>query len=163
MPDLAIREALPGDEEALWGILEPVVREGATFPLEPDTSREEVFAYWFAPDKRVFVAERGGELLGTFYVKPNSTGPGAHVANSGYMVRPDARGLGIGEAMTRESFVRAKALGYLAMQYNLVVASNEGALDLYRRLGMEEIGRLPRAFRHPQLGLVDAVVMYRLL
>ncbi len=163
MSDIHIRAARPADEEALWAILEPVIREGATYPVEPDAERAAIFAYWFAPEKSVFVAERAGEVVGTYYLRPNSTGPAAHVANAGYMVRPDARGAGIAAAMTQDSFARARALGYLAMQYNLVVATNARALSLYRRLGMEEVGRLPRAFRHRDLGLVDAFVMYRLL
>lgn len=158
-----IRPAREADAEALWAILEPVIREGATYPVEPEAGREEVFAYWFAPGKRVFVAEQAGEILGTYTLKPNSTGPAAHVANAGYMVRPDARGRGLGEAMARDSFARARELGFAAMQFNLVVATNHGALALYRRLGMAEIGRLPYAFRHRDLGPVDAVVMYRLL
>ncbi len=163
MPDLTIRAAQDADRAALWRILEPVVREGASYPVSPDAPREAVFAYWFAPDKSVFVAEAAGEIVGTYYLKPNSTGPAAHVANAGYMVRPDRRGQGIAAAMTRDSFARARARGYLAMQYNLVVASNQAALRLYGRLGMVEVGRLPLAFRHLKLGLVDAVIMYRLL
>lgn len=163
MDNLVLRAASDADADGLWRILEPVIREGASYPVDPEADREAGFAYWFAPDKQVFVAERGGELLGTYYLKPNSTGPGAHVVNAGYMVRPDARGQGVGTAMARDSFVRAKRAGYHAMQYNLVVATNEAALRLYRTLGMGEVGRLPQAFRHKQLGLVDAVVMYRLL
>ncbi len=163
MPDIHIRAARLADEEALWAILEPVIREGTTYPVEPEAERAAIFAYWFAPEKSVFVAERAGEVVGTYYLRPNSTGPAAHVANAGYMVRPDARGAGVAAAMTQDSFARARALGYLAMQYNLVVATNTRALGLYRRLGMEEVGRLPRAFRHKELGLVDAFVMYRLL
>ena len=163
MTALSTRAADAGDEDALWRILEPVVREGATYPIEPDASRAAIFAYWFAPDKQVFVAERAGEILGTYYLKPNSTGPGAHVANAGYMVRPDARGHGVGAAMTRDSFERARRAGFLAMQFNLVVADNGAALHLYRNLGLVEVGRLPRAFRHRDAGLVDALIMYRLL
>ena len=163
MPEIAFREALARDTDGLWRILEPVIREGATYPVEPDASREQIFAYWFAPDKQVFVAERAGEIVGTYYLKPNSTGPAAHVANAGYMVHPQARGAGVAREMALDSFARAKRLGYLAMQYNLVVATNDAALHLYRRLGMEEVGRLAKAFRHKDRGLVDAVVMYRLL
>lgn len=163
MAEIVIRACAIGEADALWPILEPVIREGATYPIEPEAPRDAIRAYWFAPDKSVFVAERAGVMVGTYYLKPNSTGPGAHVVNAGYMVRPDARGQGVGTAMARDSFVRAKQAGYLAMQYNLVVATNEAALRLYRGLGMGEVGRLTRAFRHAELGLVDAVVMYRLL
>ena len=163
MPDLHIRPAEESDRDSLWTILEPVIREGTTYPVDRDATKEEAFAYWFAPNHTVLVAEAGGQILGTYYFKPNSTGPAAHVANAGYMVHPAARGRGVASAMGRDSFARAKAAGYHAMQFNLVVATNEPSLRLWRSLGMTEVGRLPKAFRHPDHGLVDAFVMYRLL
>lgn len=162
--DLAIRPALrAADEAALWAILEPVVRDGTTYPVDPAASREEIFAYWFAPDKHVFVAERAGRVVGTYYIKPNSTGPAAHVANAGYMVLPEARRQGVARAMALDSFARARALGFRAMQFNLVIATNLASLHLWRAVGMEEVGRLSEAFRLPSGAYTDAVVMYRLL
>lgn len=164
MPDPSIHLACrPQDEDELWTILEPVVREGRTYPINPDASREEVFAYWFAPDKTVFVAERGGRVLGTYYLKPNSTGPADHVANAGYMVHPAARGQGLARAMALDSFARAKAMGYEAMQFNLVVATNHAAVHLWQAVGMTIAGRLPGAFRLPDGVRADALVMYRKL
>lgn len=160
---LSIRPAEGADQDAIWAIMEPVIRAGATYPLDPDIGREGAFAYWFAPDKQVFVAEECGEVLGTYYLKPNSTGPADHVANAGYMTHVEARGRGIASAMARDSFARAKAAGFHAMQFNLVIASNEQAVRLWQKLGLQVVGRLPEAFRHKQLGLVDALVMYRTL
>ena len=54
-------------------------------------------------------------------------------------------------------------MGFKAMQYNLVVSTNEGAIKLWKSLGFFVVGTLPRAFRHPEFGPVDALVMYRLL
>ena len=158
-----IRPAEDRDSDAIWKILEPVIREGATYPLDPGTGREGAFAYWFAPDKQVFVAEVGGDLLGTYYIKPNSTGPADHVANAGYMTHAEARGRGIATAMAQDSFTRAGAAGFTAMQFNLVIATNEQAVRLWQKLGVQVVGRLPLAFRHKRLGLVDALVMYKLL
>lgn len=154
---------LPADDEALWAILEPVVREGTTYPLDPTASRDEIFAYWFAPDKQVFVAEKAGALVGTYYIKPNSTGPASHVANGGYMVLPAARGRGVARAMAEDSFRRAKAQGFRAMQFNLVIATNEVAMHLWHSVGMRDVGRLTEAFRLPSGEYADALVMYRLL
>ena len=158
-----IRPAADSDHGSIWAILEPVIREGASYPLDPDISRGEAFAYWFAPDKSVYVAEEGGELLGTYYLKPNSTGLADHVANAGYMTRPDARGRGVARAMALDSFERARAAGFSAMQFNLVVVTNAAAVHLWQKVGMELVGRLPGAFRHKALGPVDALVMYKLL
>ena len=165
MPDLTFRPAArPADDDALYAILEPVVREGTTYPVAIDAGREQIFAYWFAPDKQVFVAEdTQGRIVGTYYLKPNSTGPAAHVANAGYMVLPRARGQGVARAMALDSFARAKAAGYRAMQFNLVIATNAVALHLWRSVGMEDVGRLAQAFRLPDGTFTDALVMYRLL
>ncbi len=163
MADPVIREARPRDEDALWAILEPVVREGRTYPVDPAATRADVLAYWFAPGKSVFVTEADGRVAGTYYLKANSTGPADHVANAGYMVAPDARGKGLARAMALDSFARAKAMGFAAMQFNLVVATNHAAVHLWQDVGMQVVGRLPAAFRLPDGEMADALVMYRIL
>ena len=134
MTNLTIRPAATSDHGAIWTILEPVIRDGATYPLDPAMERAEAFEYWFAPDKQVFVAEEDGAVLGTYYLKANSTGPASHVANAGYMTHPAARGRGIAMSMARDSFERAKVQGFRAMQFNLVIASNTQAVHLWQKL-----------------------------
>ncbi len=164
MSNLTVREAIrPQDDNSLYGILEPVIREGLTYPVDTTAKQEDIFAYWFATDKTVFVAETDGEILGTYYLKPNSTGPAAHVANAGYMTHPNARGKGVARAMALDSFQRAKLSGYRAMQFNLVIANNVAAIHLWHSLGMEDVGRITDAFRLPSGDYVDAIVMYRQL
>lgn len=63
--------------------------------------------------------------------------------------------------MCKHSLEYARARGFLAMQFNFVVNSNERAVKLWQYLGFEIVGRLPKAFRHPSLDLVDALVMHR--
>lgn len=159
----SIRPATPADHDAIWSIMEPVIREGASYPLDPALDRAGAFQYWFAADKQVFVAETDGAVLGTYYIKPNSTGLADHVANAGYMTHTAARGRGIAKAMAADSFARARAQGFRAMQFNLVIATNEVALRLWQKLGLQVVGRLPEAFRHKERGYVDALVMYRML
>jgi ribosomal protein S18 acetylase RimI-like enzyme len=65
--------------------------------------------------------------------------------------------------MSEHSQVTAAGLGFLAMQFNLVVSTNTGAVRLWQKLGFDIVGTLPRAFRHPEHGLVDAFVMYKWL
>jgi len=101
--------------------------------------------------------------VGTYYLKANQQGGGAHVANCGFMTAAAASGRGIGEAMCRHALERAKARGFLSMQFNFVVSTNDRAVRLWQRLGFEIVGRLPNVFRHPQHGLVDAFVMHRYL
>jgi ribosomal protein S18 acetylase RimI-like enzyme len=85
------------------------------------------------------------------------------VANCGYVVAPDAFGHGVARAMCAHSLDQARARGFTAMQFNFVIASNERAVRLWQHLGFAIVGRLPSAFQHPRLGLVDAYVMMRSL
>jgi L-amino acid N-acyltransferase YncA len=160
---LQIRAAVPEDVDAIWAILEPTIRAGDTFALPHDGDRAAMLALWFAPGYRVFVAEEGARILGTYYLKANQAGGGAHVANGAYATHPDARGRGIARAMGLHSIATAAESGFLAMQFNFVVTTNTRAVALWASLGFVEVGRLPEAFRHPTLGLVDALVLHRSL
>ena len=161
---LAIRPARAEDWPGIWAVLEPVIREGETYPLDRDLDEAGARAYWHAPDKQVFVAlDRDRGLAGSYYLKPNSTGPADHVCNAGYIVHPAARGRGIATALCEHSFTQARSEGFRAMQFNLVIATNDRAVRLWQHLGMRLVGALPGAFRHPRLGYVDALVMYRSL
>lgn len=160
---MIIREAMPSDEDAIWAILEPVIRAGETYALPREFSREDALGYWMGADREAFVAEAGGEVLGTYYLRANQLGGGDHVCNCGYVTAEAARGRGIARAMCEHSLEHARSRGFRAMQYNLVVTTNDGAVRLWKRLGFDVVGRLPGAFDHPAEGLVDALVMYRTL
>lgn len=161
---VSIRPATPADWSGIWAVLEPMIREGETYPLDRDLDERAAFDYWNARDKSVFVAiDVGEKIVGTYTLRPNSTGPAAHVANAGYAVRPDQRGKGIAQALCRHSLATAREQGYRAMQYNLVIATNERAVRLWQYMGFAIVGALPGAFRHPSAGFVDAYVMYQQL
>ena len=160
-----IRPYLPEDWPAVWAVLEPVLRAGETFAYPRDISLAAARAEWTDTRKQVFVAvdEASGQVLGSYYLKPNFDGPGSHVCNCGYAVAEAARGKGIASQMCTHSQVEAEARGYLAMQYNLVVSTNERAVRLWKRMGFDIVGTLPGAFQHPRLGFVDAYVMFKQL
>lgn len=158
-----IRRAEPGDAGAIWEILEPTIRAGETFALPRNGDRDAMLVHWRAPGHHVFVAEEGGRVLGTYYLRANQAGGGSHVANAAYCTHPGAAGRGIARAMGLHSIAFATSSGFLAMQFNFVVATNSRAVALWTGLGFTEVGRLPQVFRHPTLGLVDALVMHRQL
>jgi ribosomal protein S18 acetylase RimI-like enzyme len=161
MDELSIRMAGEADRDAIWRILEPTFREGATYPLPRDISCEDALAYWFAPGNTVFVAEAQGATLGTYYLRANQRGGGAHVANCGYMTAREAFGKGVARAMCLHSLDVARARGFKAIQFNFVVSSNERAVKLWQSCGFRIVGTLPGAFMHPDLRAVDAYVMFR--
>ena len=160
---MQVRPAQARDDDAIWRIIGPTIRAGETYALPRDMSRADALAYWKSPSHEVFVAEHDGMVLGTYYMRANQQGGGSHVANCGYMTAPRASGRGVARAMCAHSLAQARARGFRAMQFNLVVSSNERAVALWQSFGFEIVGRLPAAFEHPRLGLVDAVVMYRML
>ena len=158
---MLIRQSEPRDDDAIWRILEPTFRAGETYPVPRDISRAGALAYWHTPGHAVFVAEDAGTIVGTYYLRANNRGGGAHVANCGYVVAPDAFGRGVAQAMCSHSLAEARSRGFSAMQFNFVIASNERAVRLWQRMGFAIAGHLPGAFQHPRLGLVDAYVMLR--
>jgi len=158
---LAIHLATDSDRDAIWTILEPMIRGGETYTLPRDMSKEQALDYWFSADRETFVWKENGEVLGTYFLKANQQGGGAHVANCGYVTSPAAQGRGIARQMCLHSLERARERGFRAMQFNFVVSTNERAIKLWTSLGFDIVGRLPLAFEHPAQGFVDALVMYR--
>ena len=160
---MSIRLAIDGDKDAIWAILEPVIRRGETYTLPRDMSEEEALAFWFTSGNEIFVSAEGEAIVGTYFLRANQRGGGAHVANCGYVTADAAQGRGIAQAMCLHSLERAKERGFRAMQFNFVVSTNTRAVELWKRLGFETVGRLPGAFQHPEIGFVDALIMYRAL
>lgn len=144
-------------------MLQPVIRAGDAYALPLDLDREQALAYWLNPAHEVFVAEKDGCIVGAYFLRPNQLGGGAHVANCGYLTSIAERGRGVARAMCAHSLERARERGFRAMQFNFVVSSNDRAVRLWQSFGFEIVGRFPEAFLHPQLGYVDALVMFRRL
>lgn len=158
-----IRPLEQRDRDAVWRIVEPVFRAGETYAYSPDIAENAALRIWIDAPEATFVAVEDGAVLGTYYLKPNQPGLGAHVCNCGYIVAEAARGRGVASKMCEHSQREAVARGYRAMQFNLVVSTNKGAVRLWQTLGFVIAGTLPGAFRHPRLGFVDAYVMYKTL
>ena len=158
---MRIRKAETSDEEAIWEIISDVIKTGDTYVFSPESTQSEMMSYWLYPQYHAYVAELEGVVVGTYLLKDNQPGLGSHVANGSYMVASSARGKGVGKAMGQHSIQEAARLGYHAIQFNIVIATNKVAVKLWQDLGWQIIGTLPEAFQHLQLGYVDAHVMYR--
>jgi L-amino acid N-acyltransferase YncA len=159
---MTIRPATDADRDAIWNIFHEVVAAGDTYALDPNISRDDALAYWFAPGTNTYVAEQPAMgVAGTYVLRPNQSGGGSHVANAGFMVSASAREEGVGRAMAEHCLSEAHRLGFRAMQFNYVISTNIAAIRLWQDLGFEIVGKLPGAFRHPAKGYVDVYVMYR--
>lgn len=151
------------DWPAVWHMLEPVFRAGETYVYPRDIPEEEAYAAWIEAPQATYVAKEGERAVGTYYLKPNQPGQGSHVCNCGYVVDASARGKGVASLMCVHSQEEALRLGYLSMQFNLVVSTNEDAIRVWQKNGFDIAGRLQGAFLHPAAGLVDAFVMFKVL
>jgi L-amino acid N-acyltransferase YncA len=161
---MMIRRATAADADAIWRIFHAVAAPGDTYTFMPDTPRDEAVAYFLGSHIRSWVIEDpAGRVIGMYKLVPNHGGLGSHVANASFMVDPAAQGAGAGRAMGEHCLEEARRAGYQAMQFNFVVSTNTAAVALWRKLGFEIVGTLPKAFRHATLGEVDAYVMHRFL
>jgi ribosomal protein S18 acetylase RimI-like enzyme len=156
-----IRKALEDDKDDIWNIIQQVISTGDTYLFAPDSSKERMLGYWFKEGKHTYVATDDNKVVGTFIITENQPDLGSHIANASYMTFPAERGKGIGKLMGEYSLAEAKRLGFYAMQFNIVVKSNEGAIRLWKSLGFEIIGEIPEAFNHKQQGYTNAYIMYR--
>ena len=157
-----IRRFQESDWQAVWPLLHATFAAGDTYAFAPDSSEADIHKAWVEVPLATYVARApDGQLLGTYILKANQPGLGSHVCNCGYVVSPAAQGQGVATALCEHSQREAVAMGFLAMQFNLVVATNTRAVRLWQKLGFATVGTLPRAFRHQTLGLVDAFVMYK--
>ena len=163
MEKIKITPATSADEERIWALLQPVFSAGDTYAVDPLIDRDASIAYWMEADKTAFILRIEGQAVGTYYIRPNQPGGGAHICNCGFITAPSARGKGVARRMLDHALIEAKQQGYRAMQFNFVLASNQRALALWQRNGFATIGRIPRAFLHPKQGYVDALILHRSL
>ncbi len=161
--EIKIRPAKETDFDQIWEIIKQVISTGDTYVFAPDSSREKMLDYWCGKDKQTFVATIDGQVLGTFFIKDNQPDLGSQVANASFMTLASAARRGIGTAMGKFAMEEAKWLGYLAMQFNIVVKTNTGAIRLWQKLGFNIIDEIPDAFNHSQNGLTNAYIMWRRL
>jgi GNAT superfamily N-acetyltransferase len=153
--EMAVGPLRPDEHGLLYEVFRRVVEKGDGFPQAPPLTRETFEEVWAGPATAAVAARVEGRLAGAYYLKPNFPGRAAHIANAGYVVSEAHRGRGVGRALVEDSIVRAPQLGYDAVQFNLVFASNP-ARALYEELGWREIGRVPDAVAGE-----DAVIYWR--
>jgi GNAT superfamily N-acetyltransferase len=155
--NLALGPITSDETEQLFVLFADVVAKGDGFPQAAPLTRDVFDATWVRPVSIVVGARPsdGGDLLGAYYLKPNFAARAAHIANAGYVVAEVARGRGVGRALVEDSVWRAPLMGFDAVQFNLVFASNP-ARSLYTELGWKEIGRIPEAVDGE-----DAIIYWR--
>lgn len=160
--ELEIRPATDKDFDGIWEIFHHIAQIGESYIYPASTTREEAYKIWMI-NTTPFVAISDGKIVGTYLIRQNKVGRGSHVCNAAYMVHHDYLKQKIGIRMCEASLAEAKRQGYKSMQFNIVVSTNHKAVTLWKKMGFEIVGTIPKAFDHSKLGLVDAYVMHRFL
>ncbi|EAR00002.1 GNAT family N-acetyltransferase [Maribacter sp. HTCC2170] len=156
-----IRKATETDIDKVWEIFSKVIETGDTYVFKPNTPKADLKKHWFADYMETYVIEENGQILGTYIIKPNQIDLGNHIANCSYMVNPNSHGKGIGKKLCEQSIKIARENRFEGIQFNIVVSTNKGAVELWKKYGFEIIGTTPKGFRHSKLGLVDTYIMYK--
>ena len=131
-------------------LLNQEINSGWSYPFDQEMTADEFKAYFLAGDTFVIRSygnsKLSNKILATFYIKPNFPGHCSHICNGGFLVAPEYRGKGLGIFMGRVFPYLARDLGYKASLFNLVFDVNQPSTSLWRKLGYQEIGRIPRAY-----------------
>jgi GNAT superfamily N-acetyltransferase len=161
-----IRPFVESDWAQVWPIVRDVVRAGDTYTYDTTMTEAQARSTWVEQPPGLTVVATGDldggseRIAGTAKMGANRGGPGAHVATASFMVAAGSRGRGVGAALCRFVIDWARTEGFAGIQFNAVAESNVAAVTVYRRLGFQIVGTVPRAFEHPELGRVGLHVMY---
>jgi ribosomal protein S18 acetylase RimI-like enzyme len=158
-----IHQAMEADFEAILPVFQAAVEPEENYVFTKNASRDDIFAYWFAPGITSYVLEIDRKIAGVAKITPNFRELGAHVANLCMVIDPAYQHQGIGKTLASYCLEQAKQKGFLAAQLNFVASTNKSAIALWEKLGFSIIGTSPRSFKHKHLGYVDVHILHRFL
>jgi len=139
------------EEEAMIGGDKPLTRDQQA-DRQAETMKEVE-----SGRSTVVVAEAGGRVVGMTNARKRG-GRLRHTAGLGVFVKRTHRSQGIGSEMMMELEAQARKMGVEVLY--LEVYSISPAVELYRRLGYAEYGRLPGGIKY-RGEYVDTVSMYK--
>ena len=162
--NIEVRAYTDNDIEAMVTIWNQVVEDGVAFPQEECLTPESGTAF-FAEQTYCGVAEDTdtGRIYGMYILHPNNVGRCGHICNASYAVKSTQRGKHIGEILVTDCLKKAKEIGYGVLQFNAVVATNQYALKLYKKLGFVQLGVIPKGFRMKDGTYEDIIPHYHTL
>ncbi|MCI8520402.1 MAG: GNAT family N-acetyltransferase [Clostridia bacterium] len=144
--DIEIKQYTKNNVQPVNEIWNEVVEEGIAFP-QTELLDEKTGDEFFQSQSFTGVAyDKNGEAAGVYILHPNNVGRCGHICNASYAVKGTMRGQHIGEALVKHCIEKAREFGFGILQFNAVVATNESALRLYKKLGFTQLGVIPKGF-----------------
>ena len=157
---VTVREYLPSDLRGMMDIWNEIVEKGEAFPQENTLNLDEAAAFFGSQSFCGVAEDENGSIVGLYILHPNNVGRCGHIANASYGVKSDCRGRHIGEALVTHCLKMCKELSFGILQFNAVVATNEAALKLYKKLGFTQLGVIPNGFRRKDGSYQDIIPHY---
>lgn len=136
-----LRPIEPDDDAAVASIIRTVMPEfgaqGPGFAIN-DPEVDWMSRAYAGPRAAYFVVERGGRVLGGGGIAPLAGGDEAVCELRKMYFLPEARGLGMGEALLRHCLATARGLGYRTC-YLETLGGMDAAVALYEKLGFARL------------------------
>ena len=79
---ITIRRAKREDFDQIWPILLAVIERGDTFAYDPSTTKEQGRTIWMETPLATYLAEVEGVIVGSYVLRRNQPGRGAHDAQN---------------------------------------------------------------------------------
>lgn len=162
--NIKVREFNESDIQAANEIWNEVVEDGVAFPQE-ECLTEKSGLEFFKSQSYTGIAydEETDDIVGLYILHPNNIGRCGHICNASYAVKSTQRGKQIGEILVTDCLKKAKEIGYGVFQFNAVVATNQYALKLYKKLDFVQLGVIPNGFRMKDGTYEDIIPHYHTL
>ena len=159
--EIKVREYKTEDVKDANTIWNQVVGEGTAFPQTEELNETTGDAFFRSQSfTGVAVDTQSDRIVGLYILHPNNVGRCGHICNASYAVDRKYRGQHIGEILVRHCLCKVKELGFRILQFNGVVANNVPALNLYKRLGFQQLGVIPGGFLMPDGTYEDIIPHY---
>ena len=160
---ITVREYGENDINGMISVWNEVVRDGVAFPQTEELDFESGKKFFAEQTCCPVATDENGEVLGMYILHPNNVGRCGHICNASYAVKSIQRGKHIGEILVTDCLKKAKEIGYGVLQFNAVVATNQYALKLYKKLGFVQLGVIPKGFRMKDGTYEDIIPHYHTL
>lgn len=164
-----MRSVLPSDAEAMLAFLKDTAGETDYLLRYPEECTEDVAgetrfleAFCQSPNSAMLLCMVDGVPAGNVALQGNTRQKIRHRGSLALAVRKDYWGLGIATMLMETAISLAADCGmvYLELDY---MDKNQRAGNLYRRLGFQELSRIPDAYRLRSGESVADVMMRKIL
>jgi RimJ/RimL family protein N-acetyltransferase len=151
--NIILREAGPADAEAMITFVNQVAGESdnltfgeGEFHITLEQEKNILADFQHGLNQLFLIGEIDGEIVGNLTFRGGPRPRVAHAGEFGLSVLKKYWGMGIGKHLMEYLIEWAREVGVVRKINLRVKEDNEGAIQLYKKIGFEEEGRLTREF-----------------